>query len=332
MSEYEDEDYERQQLDYLRKTIPEFDIPPSLCELTFQSLELNRVKRLTVKGTDLAVRFTDKEVINLIEMFSAAQVRLEEISLPFHRITDVGFEEILRLLKPALFAESQSSQTRADSALLSINLEGNDINGDFIDNSPLVSKYECSLLSLNLSSNPLSSKGQYAIANMILNNQVLKHLIVDSCGFELNELILLSSNLSQNDSLQTLSINRPILNKIKEELVIDHFHRVLISNRSLMNLSLKYYKIMDFGAKLLSDSLLRNNSLMSLNLECNCINVAGAEAIASYLIMKNNSSNSNRCLEFLGLAYNKVSDDGAIALAEVSMIIIYYCFFSNFHN
>ena len=225
---------------------------------------------------------------------------------------DVGFEEILRLLKPALYAES-SSHLQPQGSLLSINVEGNDICGNTIDNSPLASRYDCSLISLNLSSNPLSQKGQYAVASVVLNNQVLKHLILDSCGFELNGLILLTSNLLQNESLQTLSINRPILNKIKEELVVDHFHRVLLSNRSLMNLSLKYFKIMDFGAKLLSESLTRNNSIISLNLECNFINVAGAEAIASYLLLKN-----TRCLEFLGLAFNEVGDDGAIAIADVS--------------
>lgn len=153
---------------------------------------------------------------------------------------------------------------------------------------------------------------------MIMNNQILKQLILNNCNFELNGLILFTSNLLHNDSLQTLSLNRPLLTNIKEELIIDHIHRVLLSNQHLTDLSLKYYNIYDFGAKLLSESLLRNNYMISLNLECNHINVAGAEAIASYLLDK-----PKNCLQFLGLSYNRVSNDGAIALAEVSLTQIF---------
>jgi Ran GTPase-activating protein (RanGAP) involved in mRNA processing and transport len=224
---------------------------------------------------------------------------------------DVGLEEILRLLKPSLYAES-SSQHQLSQTVISINVEGNDIQGNTIENSPLLSKYDCSLQTLNLSSNPISMKGQEGIAKVLLNNQILKHLYLDNCSFDLDGLIIVAANLVENESLQTLSLNRPILTNIKEELVIDHFHRALLSNRCLRSLSLKYYKIQDFGAKLLSDSLQRNYWIQSLNLECNNINVAGAEAIASYLLLK-----GNKCLQFLGLSYNLVGDDGAIALAEV---------------
>eukprot|EP01040_Poterioochromonas_malhamensis_P010526 gene10526-11462_t len=310
MEDFDEQDYERQQLEYFQTTLPQFDFSPTFSEAIYESLSLHHLKKLSINGSQANTRFSDTDVINLIEALNVGHAHLEEIALTHHRITDVGFEEILRLLKPTLYAES-SSQIHNQAFLLSINLEGNDIQGNSIENSPLNSKYDCSLQSLNLSSNPISKKGQIGLSNMIMNNQILKQLILNNCNFELNGLILFTSNLLHNDSLQTLSFNRPLLTNIKEELIIDHIHRVLLSNQHLTDLSLKYYNIYDFGAKLLSESLLRNHYMISLNLECNHINVAGAEAIASYLLDK-----PKNCLRFLGLSYNRVSNDGAIALAE----------------
>lgn len=90
------------------------------------------------------------------------------------------------------------------------------------------------------------------------------------------------------------------------------FSKILESKRSLRALSMKYHVCMDHDARLIANTLYSNHSLIHLNLECNMIGVAGAEALASNMIHKGVNS-----LQFLGLSYNFVSNDGAIALAEV---------------
>lgn len=90
MSEYEDEEYEKQQLEYLATNLPQFEIPLPLCESVWKSLEYNRLRRLNVKGSEFVTRFTDKEIISLIEAFNAANIRLEELSLPYHNITGLS--------------------------------------------------------------------------------------------------------------------------------------------------------------------------------------------------------------------------------------------------
>ncbi|RYH30063.1 hypothetical protein EON65_06475 [archaeon] len=44
----------------------------------------------------------------------------------------------------------------------------------------------------------------------------------------------------------------------------------------------------------------------------NCVGVIGAESLASCILKQ-----GTRSLQYLGLSYNHVCDDGAIALAEV---------------
>lgn len=187
-----------------------------------------------------------------------------------------------------------------------------------------MSKYDCSLTSLNLSSNPISKKGQQTLAEMIANNRTLKHLSLNSCSFDIQTLISVCAYLYENQTLQTLLLDRPILTKTKENDIADHFHRILTRQTNLTSLSFKYHNINDKGACLFAEALNINHSLISLNLECNKIGVMGAEALASNLIIK-----QNRSLQFLGLSFNEINDNGAIALAEVSLYILF--FFSLFY-
>jgi hypothetical protein len=124
-------------------------------------------------------------------------------------------------------------------------------------------------------------------------------------------------NLQNNSTLQLIHIDRPLLDyNGKNDEVVDHLSRILKKSNSLTDISLRYFNMHDFGAKLLADSLIINNSVQILNLECNNIGIHGVEAIASYLLLKPNNS-----LKRLFLSYNAILDDGAIALAEVFLKI-----------
>ena len=175
-----------------------------------------------------------------------------------------------------------------------------------------MSKYDCPLQYLNLSSNPLSPTGQGNIANMLVHNQTLQHLFINACSIELTPLVQICSAVYENQALITLAIDRPILTKTREGEVIHHISRIILQHPSMQSISMKYHGLTDREIRVIIESLNVSQQLISLNLECNSIGVAGAEALASNLLI-----NHHRCIQYLGLAYNMVGDDGAIALAEV---------------
>jgi Ran GTPase-activating protein (RanGAP) involved in mRNA processing and transport len=74
----------------------------------------------------------------------------------------------------------------------------------------------------------------------------------------------------------------------------------------------------NFGAQILAESMYRSyGSIMSLNLEGNAIGVAGAEAIATFIILQSQESiKFGKCLKVLKLANNKISNEGAAAMAD----------------
>jgi hypothetical protein len=80
-------DFKRQQLEYLHGNLPQFEIPLDLCELTLNSLQYSYLRKLEIRGSNLPNRFNDNDIIHLIEGLVAANVQLEELSLPYHRIT-----------------------------------------------------------------------------------------------------------------------------------------------------------------------------------------------------------------------------------------------------
>jgi hypothetical protein len=194
-----------------------------------------------------------------------------------------------------------------------LDLEGNEITGSTLTATNLASSFECSLLYLNLSCNPLTREGRAHLADIVLRNRSINQLSVNCVNFDLSSVISFITNLHGNSSLQLLYMDRPLLNGSQEDDLSIHIGRVLIQPTcNLFDLSLKYCNINNHGAKLLADALMVNETLLNINLECNRIGDIGAEALASYLITRGGSS-----VRFLGLSNNMVGDEGANALAEV---------------
>lgn len=141
-----------------------------------------------------------------------------------------------------------------------------------------------------------------------------------SCDLDLRAQIDIASRLLSNQSLRSLNLDRPTLNTVQQGNLIDHLYNYLIKkNCTLNSLSLVSNSLFDEDALLLSKALFLNNSMDFLNLEANRIGVAGAEALASAVI-----HNGVHSLKELYLSNNIVSDDGAIALAEVSIVNFLY--------
>lgn len=223
---------------------------------------------------------------------------------------DAGLDQLTKLMNPATFPDAGEYGLRP---LTHLNLEGNDIRGETLFSGIFLSPYDCPLKSFNLGSNPLSSTGHEGISEIVARNRSLYHLSVNSCGFDLKGLISLCAKLRETQTLESLALDRPILTTIRQGEILEQLSKFLETNRSLRSLSLKYHDALDHDVRLISAALYSNHSIMQLNLECNKIGVSGAEALASNLLYKGSNS-----LQYLGLAYNFVSNDGAIALAEVS--------------
>ena len=204
-----------------------------------------------------------------------------------------------------------------------------------------------SIESINLSYNTdLGREGASTISkyltliNKIPNNN-LKSLYLNNCGFDLTSMIgiIVSLSPSQESSsspsssssylqLETLELNRPIVDKTPQEEFIEHLSR-LIANlnknqittaNTLSSLSLKYCCISNWGIERFFDCLKLNplKSIRNLNFEGNAINNVGAITISNYL----KSSSQKQGLESLGLSCNLIGDDGCVAIAKVLVIII----------
>lgn len=222
-------------------------------------------------------------------------------------LLDVGFEEIGRLFQPGVFDHVVNN-------LESLDLEGNSICGSAFAASNLSSGFDCPLLCLNLSCNPLTSVGRMALAEIVFRNKVLRQLSISSGNFDLTSSVAFVTSLQNNCTLELLYFDRPLLiGTGTDEVLADHFGRVLmLTTSALTDVSLRYCGISNLGAKLLSSALSINKTMVTINLESNKIGDAGVEALASYFLQRKESS-----LKSIGLSTNCIGDDGAIALAEV---------------
>lgn len=276
-----------------------------------KSLSMSNLIKISIKGRSGGFQFTDAIVISLTESIVKANIQLVDLVLNYHQITDIGLEEISRLFKPVY---SDAADTgRGNNFLEGLDLEGNEIAGSCFEAINLTTAYDCPLVFLNVSCNPLSDEGKKYLAEAALKNKTLRQLSINSCGLELNSIILLITNLTENTTLQLLHMDRPLINGIvKQDEVADHLSRTISQMKSLCDVSLKYFNIRDLGARLIAESLALSDCIISLNLECNNIGIRGADALASFLMLHEGVCS----LESLGLSCNAIGNDGAIAFAE----------------
>lgn len=262
-----------------------------------QSLRTNGLRAISLDGCVTGVRIDDDFLGYVIDGLVDVGIPLEALQLKNHRITSMGVEQhISRLI--------------IMGNLKYLDLQGNDIDGRGITFLRL-SSTDCPLLSLNVSYNPSIARiGGLVLADALTCNRRLQHLYLNNCGVDITTLIAIVSSISENFSLETLELDRPLLTT-KQEEESDHFSRILGRSSSLVRLSLRHSAIRDFGCRLLADSFAKNQTLESVNLESNRIGVSGAEALASYLIIT-----KGRGLISLKLSYNEIGNEGCIALAE----------------
>jgi hypothetical protein len=231
-----------------------------------KSLRTSHLIKISIKGRAGGFQFTDAIVISLTESIVKANIQLVDLVLTYHQITDIGLEEISRLFKPVYSDAADTGRT--NNFLEGLDLEGNEIAGSCFEAINLTSAYDCPLVFLNVSCNPLSDEGKKYLAEATLNNKTLRQLSINSCGLDLNSVILLITNLTENSTLQLLYMDRPLVNGIvKNDEVADHLSRTIAQSHSLYDISLKYFNFRDLGARLIAESLALNDCIISINLE-----------------------------------------------------------------
>jgi hypothetical protein len=196
-------------------------------DLAVSSLTLSNIRSLTIPGSKLNesgsssnFRLNDKHTRILTKAVVAAGIHLEILSLCNHNITDKGFESI---------CSDIVSVQRISRQHLHLNLEGNEISGNFISELFLQSE-ECPLISLNLSHNPLTTSAGMTLADALRTNRTLQNVELNNCGFELNVIIAFGTTLRQNNTLKTLNLGRPLTDKsTTQEEGVDHISRLLAS-------------------------------------------------------------------------------------------------------
>lgn len=161
---------------------------------------------------------------------------------------------------------------------------------------------------LRLNGNKIKNKGGLELAGALQVNTMLEELDLAETDLEIESILAMATVLNNNSTLKSINLNRPILFTRQEETTV-HMAKMLKVNVRLREIHLAHYDMRDFGAERLKENLIDNLMLTHLDVRSNNITRDGAKQLA--ILLKRNTP-----LELLNLAYNRIEDDGAVALAE----------------
>ena len=210
------------------------------------------------------------------------------------------------------------------SSLTSIDLGGNNISDSEVRVLP--QKLPVSLTSLNMHSNCISDVGVLVLAEKLPYSSLtvldISFNHISDIGVEALVLTLPSSKLTSLNLFGTDITDRgvvalaAVLSRCNLRSLDLGFLDISIVGvlslakalQCLTSLSLQYCYISGIGAQALAEGLINNNSLTTLDLSMNKLSCDGARALAESL--------SHNSLTSLNLDCNGISDIGAQALAE----------------
>jgi Ran GTPase-activating protein (RanGAP) involved in mRNA processing and transport len=162
---------------------------------------------------------------------------------------------------------------------------------------------------LDLSKNPLGTRGGLAVAEFLSKDDLLHELNVEDTKLEIDALIALAAVLHvSNNTLRVLHVSRPSLFTLQEEHVM-HFGLMLQMNTGLKQVHLGMHQIYDSGVGVLVHYLVENRTLLRLDLSSNQIGWRGAHSLAVLL-------QEDCLLEELNLAHNRIGEKAETTGAE----------------
>jgi hypothetical protein len=305
-------------------------LSPAKIEYIISSLSRSNMTSLVVNGNETPGRFRldDEDIRIVAQTLLLSNIPLESLTLRFNRITDIG----MKFIGQYLFQQRRTNEAVVQRvmSITYLDVEGNDITT--LESLKIHTSKVNNLKYLNISSNPLGEMGGLQLASSLSTNRRLRTLIANNCGFTLNVMIGIFTSLYGNKTLEEIEFDRSLLlSKTIDQELCDHLSRLLLERSTALSyISLRWSNITDVGIKLLVASLAKKRTVRSLNFESNAINASGAEALASCIILQqrhkekelaspiglekiNQTKNS---IEVLKLAYNHISDYGAMAVAE----------------
>ncbi|EDV23965.1 Leucine-rich repeat-containing protein 34 [Trichoplax sp. H2] len=261
------------------------------------TLNPTNLLHLTMKGNNPLIQQQrlDDDDANMICRTMKVNFHVATLNLAYNNISDEGAKCIGKLLE--------------NHPLRLLNLSYCDIGpagGEYIAKGIQMTE---TLTVLDLSGNKLKSKGVLAIAGALQVNLSVKELYLANTDMKTECVVAIATVLRQNNIVQILNIDRPLLFSQQEETTV-HIANMLKVNSSLRKLHLSKHDIRDFGAERLVEALIYNTALEELDLSCNRITRDGAGHISKLLLQ-------NTPLKHLNLDFNRIESDGAIHLSRV---------------
>jgi Ran GTPase-activating protein (RanGAP) involved in mRNA processing and transport len=162
---------------------------------------------------------------------------------------------------------------------------------------------------LDLSKNPLGTRGGLAVAEFLSRDDLLHELNLEDTKLEIDALIALAAVLHvSNNTLRLLHVSRPSLFTLQEEHIM-HFGLMLQMNTGLKQVHFGMHQIHDSGVAVLVHYLVENRTLLRLDLSSNQIGWRGAQSLAVLL-------QEDCLLEELNLAHNRIGEKEETSGAE----------------
>ncbi|XP_072514409.1 leucine-rich repeat-containing protein 34 [Salminus brasiliensis] len=220
---------------------------------------------------------------------------VKALDLRYNRISDEGAVHLADLLQENV-------------ALQSLDLMCNDIEVLGAERIAKSLHRNVTLKRLRMTGNKIGNKGAMHLASMMQINTSLEELDMSDCDLGTQSLIAFAIVLSNNRTVLSINVSRPLLFSLQEETTV-HMARMLAVNQTLRELHMGKHGMTDSGVERLCEALMLNRTLRYLDLCCNRISRDGVKCLAGVL-------KENNTLEILDLSSNRIEDDGAVYLSE----------------
>mmetsp|Transcript_11464 Transcript_11464/g.32528 ORF Transcript_11464/g.32528 Transcript_11464/m.32528 type:complete len:403 (+) Transcript_11464:61-1269(+) len=247
--------------------------------------------------------------IQFMQLFALSEALAEyhiiaAIDLSFNFIDDNG-------------AGSLASFLQRNKSLKYLNLAGNNIGpegaGKLAEAIQMRdSSGEGGLQVLNLNGNAIKDEGVLSIAGALRDNKSLKVLELGSTDMEEKGLIGIAVAMWENRTLEVINLENPLIHYRCQGDTAMQLGRMLGNNTCLREVLLGKHGLVDDQLQTLVDyGLGRNRTLpiCTLDLRCNKLSPVAGPAFKQLLQFTST-------LQMLNVSFNRLGDDGLMALAE----------------
>ena len=285
------------------KSIQSFvNIPPHI---------LQNMRELNLTSNKL-----DGSACDLLAKVVPSMTRLEDLQLGWNPIGSAGAVEVIKALcgsgvkQLSLLAteigepdcESLCELLKSSHSLQHLDIEYNNLPSESVASIITGLSHSSSLALLNISNSHFSIANVDSLASVLKDHSksTLTKLVLHDCHISSEGAVELAAALCKNSTLQHLNLNS---NPIGEHVEgVTAVAKMLVENKTLIVLDLRYCHISSEGAVKLAAALCKNTILKHLDLDYNPIGVKGASSMSDML-------QHNTSLEELHLCDDSVGEE-----------------------